>query len=453
MATVDDLRGLISANAVRVNEIRQLDDAMRSVFDKPYLPLDSQSRLATEYNQLITRSETNVCEMMVEATSNRLKVTGIRTDETSEPDMAVWGWWKRSRLNQTQKLLWRDALGLGDGFLLVSTDDDFGPDPRFTVESPLQIFPEYDPYDPMRVSRAVKVVGKYGWYYDDELIWPFYRDGRHSTQWEPAGDPIPHGGGECPIVRFPNKVDSLGRSESEIDKVLPIQARINQSLFDRLLVQRHQSWRQMAVTGATIQRDGDGKPIMPFEVGANRLLADENPDARFYSFPEATLDGLLKSIQEDIAAAAMVTATPPQYLPQASISSVSQEALVALEAAFVAKVDDRQAVFGESVERAMMIGGRMVGYEVPVSVETIWAELQLRSLAQKVDAATKLRSIGFPMRYIMETLGMTEDAIRRNLAEIERETNERARAEASAFNIAPQMSDSDMDDGESQPIS
>lgn len=451
MAIIDDFRNVISRNATRIVEVRQLDDAMRSVFDKPYLPLDSQSRLAQEYNQLITRSETNVCEMMVEATSNRLKVTGIRTDEDSEPDPVVWGWWKRSGLNQKQKLLWRDALGLGDGFLLVSTDDEFGPKtPRFTVESPLQIFPEYDSYDPMKVKRAAKVAGRYGWYYDDKQIWKFERDGIHATQWKLIEDPVEHNAGECPIVRIPNKVDSLGRSESEIDKVLPIQARINQSLFDRLLVQRHQSWRQLAVTGATIQRDADGKPIMPFETGANRLMVDENPDAKFYSFPEASLEGLLRSIQEDIAAAAMVTATPPQYLPQASISSVSQEAMVALEAAFVAKVDDRQAVFGESIERAMIIGGRMVGYDVPPSVQTVWAELQLRSLAQKVDAVVKLRSIGFPMRFIMETLGMTEDEIRRNLGEIEREANQRAAAEAAAFNVAPQLADVNMADGDSQ---
>ena len=51
----------------------------------------------------------------------------------------------------------------------------------------------------------------------------------------------------------------------------------------------------------------------------------------------------------------------------------------------------------------------------------------------------KLRSIGFPLRYVMETLGMTEDAIVRVLAEVDREANEKARAEAAAFNIAPQM--------------
>lgn len=440
MDAVDDFQDLIRANAKQLTEKRQLDDAMRSVFDKPYLPLDSQSRLAREYNQLITRSELNVCKMMVGATAHRLKITGIRTDENAEPDQRVWGWWKRSRLNQTQKVLWRDMLGLGDGFVLVSTDETFGADtPRFTVESPLQVHPEYDDYEPTRVKQAAKVAGLSGWLYTDDLIYKFARKSKDSQDWESAGAPIAHGGGECPIVRFPNKVDSLGRSESEIDPVLPIQARINQSIFDRLLVQRSQSWRQLAVSGATIQRDENGKPIQPFEVGANRLLVDENPDAKFWSLPEANLSGLLDAVREDIMAAAMVTSTPPQYLPQTSISSVAAETLVALEAAFVSKVDDCQSIAGESMERAMMIGGRMVGYDVPVSVEAIWADLQLRSLAQKVDAVVKLRSIGFPLRYVMETLGMTEDAIVRVLAEVDREANEKARAEAAAFNIAPQM--------------
>jgi hypothetical protein len=58
-----------------------------------------------------------------------------------------------------------------------------------------------------------------------------------------------------------------------------------------------------------------------------------------------------------------------------------------------------------------------------------------------VDAATKLRSIGFPLGYIAEMLGETPQAIPNLLAEIEAEQTSAAVAQAKSFGVITDVAD------------
>lgn len=434
MADGRDIAAVLDRHAGRASALRALDAALRGQFDPPYLPMRNRSQMAREYNDLIKRAETPILGMLIDAQVDRLRVIGVQVDQSADrPDNEVWGWWQSSSMDRSQTLLYRDSAAYGDGFLLVTLLDD--DTPRFSVESPLALAVEYDEEDPLLVRRAVKLVGEStAVLYDAEAITRFKRSVGSPSGWV-VESRWEHAAGQCPVVRFPNSIDSLGRSSSEIAPVLPIQARVNQGLFDRLLLQRSQSWKQRWATGMDIEVDAEGKPIAPFETGADTLLVNQSPDGRFGEFGQADLDPLIRSIDADVAAAAMITRTPPHFLPQATISSVSAEALVALEAAFSAKIAEKQGVLGEAHERALRIGGRMVGYDVPDSAEVIWSDLELRSLAQKADAATKLRSIGVPMRQVLELLGWSDQKIERVLAEQEREQVQAAQAQATAFGI------------------
>lgn len=430
MAEVRDLQDVIDSDAARQQSLEKLDRALHGDFAPPYLPAKGRGVLEREYDELIERSELPILGMLVSAQVDRLKVTGIRTDDSHTNDAEVWDWWQDSQLDRGQVMIYRDSAGYGDGFALAVPE---GGRPRFYVESPLCLHVEFDPLEPVRVKRAVKIVGNRAWLYDDEAIWQFRR-GDTISGWEAAGK-IEHAAGECPVVRFPNNLDSKGRSYSEVGPVLSTAQRIQQTLFDRLLIQRHQSWRQRWAVGITMERDEEGRPKAPFETGADTMLINEAPDGKFGEFSQASLDPLLKAIDSDLAAAAMITRTPPQFLPQASISSVSSEALVALESAFVSKIAEKQQLLGEQHERLIRIGGKMVGYTIPEDTEVVWADLELRSLAQRSDAALKLRSIGMPMRAVLEIMGYSSQSIERILAEMDRERLTDARAQAAAFGV------------------
>ena len=431
MAALDDFRSLIDGAAGRRESLLALDRALQGDHELPYMPLDERSRLQREYNALISRAQTHILGMIIEAQVDRLRVVGFRTDPAAGADMRVWGWWQASNLDQKQVLLYRDSAGYGDGYLLVTPGAQ---SPVFTVESPLSLSVELDPYDPTRVARAAKVVGDRGWLYTDAEIHEFERT-RPTMRWEAAGA-IRHNGGECPIVRYPNNLDSLGRASSEVKQVLPIQARINQAIFDRLLQQRSATWKQRWAVGIDVERDDAGNAVAPLETGSDTLWINENPDGKFGEFSATSIEPLIQAVSADISDAAMVTRTPPTFLPQASISNVSGEALVALEAAFTSKIAEKQSILGESHERAMRIGGKMIGYPVPNDAETVWQDLELRSLAQRTDSAVKLRSMGLPMRFVLESMGHSKTEIDRILGEIQAEQRTGAAMQAAAFGVS-----------------
>jgi len=431
MGVSDDFDALLDQNRERWNALQPLDDALRNVFRPPYLPSEDATKLAVEYNQLVQRSELNLLRLVVDALIDRLQVVGFREDKGDRPHGQVWDWWQESALDQRQVLVHRDAASYGDGFVLVTPGED---SPRITPESPLLLAVEYDPYDPSKVLRAGKQIGRKGWLYlPDEIISLQQRDD-WNVRWEVV-DVVPNPSGMCPVVRFANNLDSAGRSMSEVAGVLSVQERIHQTVFDRLLLQRSQAWRQRWASGITIDRDENGQPINPFELGADRILIGDNPDVKFGEFSQADITGLLRAIDDDLQAVALISRTPPHYLPSSSISNISGETLAALEAALESKVRERQQLWGESWEQAMRIGGAMVGVEIGSSAETVWAREELLSEAQRVDAATKLASIGIPMEYILERMSLTPQEIERVMNAYREQEATTARAQAQAFGV------------------
>lgn len=430
MDVIKTVKAMIEEGAQKWQRLDVLDKALHWEFDPPYLPAANRSALAREYDALISRAELPILPMIVDALVDRLQVTGFRASGAEEPSAEVWEWWQTSGLDQSQVKVYRDAVGLGDGYVSITPDAGI---PRFRPESPLSLSVAYDPADPMTIVQAVKVVGKVAWLYTDTAIYRL-EQGKNNATWNVVGE-VAHAAGVCPIVRFPNEVDSLGRSYSEIEPVLPIQARINQTVMDRLLLQRSQAWRQRWVAGIEVEKGADGRAIPPFETGADTLLVAPSETTKFGEFAQSDLDGLLKACDADVAAAAMTSRTPPHYLPQANISNVSEAALVALEAGFTSKVMERQALWGESWERTMRVGGAMVGVKIDPDAEVIWRDLELRSEAQKVDAATKLRTIGVPLGPVLERLGYTPQQIERIQAEAAAEALSSAAAQAKAFGV------------------
>ena len=427
-----DLDNLLGANQARWRELAVIDDGLRNQWEPPYIPSEDRSNLALEYNELIRRSELNILPLVIDAMVDRLKVVGFRNKPSdSKSDKDVWGWWQKSHLDQRQVLVHRDAAALRDGFVLVTPDGDA---PHFQPESPLTMAIEQDPYNPMRIVRAAKQYGDKAWEYTEDAIISYELNGGPGGRWKEV-EFLEHAAGECPVVRFPNQLDSMGRSMSEVEPVLPVQRRIHQSIMDRLLLQRSQAWRQRWVSGIVVDRDDEGKPLNPFKVGADRLLVGDSPDVKFGEFQQADLTGLLRAVDDDIRAVALITRTPPHYLPGSSISNISAEALTALEAALEARVAERKMLWGESWESAMRIGGRMAGREIDDSAEVIWADLELRSDSQRVDAATKLASIGVPLEFLLERLSLSPQEIERILKAAEKQAAKDAKAQAAAFGV------------------
>ena len=423
-------------------QLKEWDEYYRGDFGQASLPSTNHSAVAREYDDLLKRADLPICALVVNAVTERLKVDGFRDPQSEDTDERLWSWFQSSKMDGRQQLLYNDALIFGDAFLSITPGGD---KPLFRAESPLNMVVKYDPTDPMRVEMAAKQVGDYGWLYTDEFIYSLYYEKTTPSGWIITGA-VEHAGGQCPIVRFPNRVDSRGRSMSEISLVASIQRRIIQTVFDRLMVQRAAAWRQRWVSGISVDTDADGNPVAPFNIGVDQLVISEDPDTKFGDWAASDFKDHMEAVDLDIRQAAAVTSTPPHLLAPHTISNISAEALVALEAGLTSKVQDRQLTFGESWEESLRIGGRMVGESVKDDIETVWANLERRSDAQKVDSAIKLRSIGLPMPYLLERIGLTPQAINRVMSSIEEEQASAANLSAAAFGLGAGQAPVDAED-------
>lgn len=437
MSEVDDLQALIDRNREDRETLDQYGDYFKGEFEPPYLPSTSRSALSREYGDLMKRSSLNICGNAVTAVTDRLRVDGYRTS-TGGVDDLVWSWWQANSLDARQGMAYQDSLVYADGYALATPPTDDMPGvPRLTVESPKLLRVKMDDADPYRIIMAAKVVDDRAWlYYPDRIV------ALSKQPQRPAGErtwvivsETPHAAGVVPLVRFPNRLASDGESESEIAQIAPTQRRINQTIFDRMMIQKWATWKQRWASGIDVEKDADGRAVPPFRVGVDQLAVSPNPDAKFGEWSESPIGELLKAVDDDIRHAAAITQTPPHLLSPTTIANISAEALVALEAGLSSKVAARQADWGEAWERLMVIAGSIVGVEVPADAEMVWANLEARSQAQVVDAVVKLKSIGLPMSYLLERMGLTPQQIERTLAEQASEASSAAALSAAAFGI------------------
>jgi len=413
---VKALRDTLQLGAQQSSKLRPLDDQMRGIFEAPFYPSDGHTTVEREYRQLVTRAELPMLSMIVRAVVDRLLVDGITVG--GDPEEQYWDWWQSSRLDARQSQIYADALTYGDGYLVVTPGEN---GPVFTPESPMVLAVQNSPYDPMATQVAAKQIGEdRAWLYTDEAIYAFERE-RSPQQWRVVAE-TPHAAGVCPVVRFPNRLDSAGRSMSEVLEVLPIQRRINQTIMTRLLLEASAAWRQRWVAGIDVDNDADGNAIPPFRMGVDKLLVAPDSDTTFGEFSESSTQDLMAAVEQDLRHIAVCTQTPPTLFAVTSISNISSESLAALEGGLTRKVGVKQSNFGESLEYAMRIGGAMVGVTVPDGLEMSWKDLEISSVSQRSNAYVQLRGSGLPVEYLAETvLNLTPQSIERLKAQLAQE--------------------------------
>lgn len=427
------LRGLAS---------RQLDEqAMKAETFQAYYDgevavmalMDTDERRA--FRQFLAEAGANWCELVVNAVAERLQVTGFRFG-TDEDNDAAWALWQANRMDADAELVQTDALVTGRGFLLVQPDEDNPTGVSITPESPLEATVLYEPG-----NRRARMAG-YKRYADEEsgdvtdiLILP----GLIATWYPREALPVieDNPAGTVGLIEIVPQPRTVGDPRSELTPALVIQDRINTVIFNRMVSADYGAFRQIWATGIKmarrIVRENEGeetqRAVRPFDVGANRLLANEDPQGRFGSFPESTLSGYLSAVEQDVNHLAAITQTPPHYL-LGQMVNLSADAIKASEAGLVAKVRRRARHIGEAYEEAVRVALAITGNPAAafIGAEVVWADFETRSEGQRVDALVKMRTLGVPLDVLWERWGASPQEITRwhELAEAEAATGPEA---------------------------
>lgn len=395
-------------------KLDRLDKWWRWDHDKPHQP----SRQATaEYKELMARSMTPWLGLVVTAVAQTLEVEGYSGDtaEAKEWDAAVWRWWQANRLDSRQSAVHEEALAYGYSYVRVANGKNLltgAPEPIIRGVSPRRMiasyrdvvvddFPvyalEYD-FKPLKhPDTGITARGLELRIWDNQnehVLHRFDKDGKFIH----VADSL-HGASVCPVVKFANKPDNEGRTPGEVEPFISVAARIDQTTFDRLVVQRFSSWVVRTIAGMSSPDTEEGETAARLRLRVEDLLIADDPDTKFGSLPATPLDGFIRAKEADVRDLAAVSQTPPNHL-LGEMVNLSAEALAAGEASRERKSSKRKTSFGESWELVFRLSASMMGVsEVATDVggQVRWADIESRSLAQAADALGKLSTmLGIP---------------------------------------------------------
>jgi hypothetical protein len=423
-ALASDLLSIIADDEERLERI---DSYINGIQDEPYMPDNADG----EYRLLAKRAVSNWMPLIIGTPAQALYVDGFRpsrsttkTDDRSTPE---WKHWQNSSLDARQLAIHRAALGYGHSFTVTEKRNG-----KVITKglSPLRTAALYEDAANDNAPRAALTITKYPVAENNKTTPGEARLWTEQHEFKVLFDALSdeqkvrivgkksHGAPECPVTRFACAVDLEGRTVGVVEPMIPLQNRINQTVFDLLVTQTFASFKVRWVTGMAppmqmrmLDADGvettdptlavdvvpridnNGNPVpSPIDHNARRFLFAEDSDTNFGTLDETPLDGFISSIDMSIRHLAAVSQTPPHYL-LGQIANLSAEALTAAETALSRKVAEFRSAFGESWERVFRIAGAMAGdtgvFE-DMAGEVLWRDMESRSLAQSADALGKL---------------------------------------------------------------
>lgn len=392
--------------------------------DQP-LPVLHDRVLSLQYERLLKHSQTNVCGLIADAVQQRMQVDGFRVVGSTETNDEAWRIWQENHLDADFDLVLREMLATGYSYMMVWPDADDETTPIITPESCRDTITVADPGNRRKVSAALRVWvdelsgdifanlytpnALYKWRskYDDLVSsGDDYERKWEIRQVEGEAWPAPNPLGVVPVIPFINDPDMYGNGRSEFEQALKIQDRLNKRLTDLAITIEYGSFKQKWATGFDVPTDEDGQPLDDIKTAITRMIVSENPDTKFGAFDATDPSPILEAVKTDIIHALAVTQTPPSHSVMTMVN-IGTDAIRETGAALVTKVWARNRFTGESLEQVMRLALRSAGSEADSRMETVWHSPETYTLAERADAATKYRSIGYPTRKILEMDGKT----------------------------------------------
>lgn len=371
----------------------------------------------------VTRLSVNIPRVLVDSVAERLRIVGF----TGSPDdERLWSDWLYSDMDQLAAVAHREALCLGDSFVIVWANRHG--DPRVTVESARQVAAVTDPAT-RQITAAVKRWEADGathavLYEPDRITrWLSPQLGAATLGWRKV-ETITNPLGVVPVVRLRNGGRLLEDGVSEMRDVLTLTDALAKLLLDMMTASEYGARPRRWASGVELEErnvlDDQGQPtgetvtVNPFPE-TDKMMISEVAEARFGQLPGADLAAYEKAIGVLMRQISAVSGLPEHMLGIGGDNPTSADAIRASEAALTARAEARQQTFGRSWEDVARLAVAVRSGVDPVSVNlrVQWADPSTRSVAQEADAVVKLHAAGIlPTTYALAKLGYSADEIR-----------------------------------------
>ncbi len=388
------------------------------------------------FGMLFAAFSDNLCKPVVNATLDRLEVTGwavanapegVSTEEAKKAARALWD---LSKLDLMSGRVHKEALIKGDAYVMVWPDE--GGMPRFYFQRPECVYLEYSDEDPGRILWAAKT-----WEADDDRqrVNVYFPDrvekwvtpkpvSRHQVkatafvpfEEEEGGPEIPNPYARVPIFHFAPEGGDGEEGTPELCDATSIQDALNKSVCDLLVAMEFASFPQRYAIGLEVEVDpATGKPVgaPPFQAGPGRIWSMGNTEGSFGSFPTADVEKLAGVADGFRLEMARVTGTPLSYMALTGTSNVSGDALKALDARMVKKAKRRQREFGavwaDAMNFAFSVAAKAGGASANgLQVVPVWEPAEYVNPKERADVAAIEKDLGIPLEVVFEHYGAEE---------------------------------------------
>jgi hypothetical protein len=396
------------------------DEADAVFGGRPYKPHNAQT--TDEFDDLGTRTPTPWAGLIVRALAQTAFVDGIRMPGKQD-NMQAWKTFQANRWDARQGPVHFASIGMGTAYGVVLP----GKDPltgakraKMLTRSAKAMAAFYNADDDEWPDFAIEAhkqygkneLGQYvhsGWAVRlyDEQVWHRLSckgDGSDLKDWtyidhEPHGLPVP------PVARCVNRIDLDGRATGEIEPVLPLLRRVDQDVFDRLIVQRFGAWTVRYI--AAMAKPAGNAEAAPLRLSLMDFLVSGDAETKFGAIEGTDPKGFTELTDADLRMLAAVTQTPPHHLLGLS-SNLQAEALAAAESGLQRKSADFKMNAGEFHEQmarlTAMVDGN-IDEANAFDMQVRWRDTESRSLTQAADALGKMAiQMKIPVEMLWERL-------------------------------------------------
>jgi hypothetical protein len=406
------------------------------------------AQLQTEFGNALTTLSCNRCAPVVDTIADKLQIEGFTDRSAFDMGDEATTFWTENDMDLISGEVHTEALTTGDAYAIVWPDADGTPIIYPQKSEQIAVLYDYERRQMHVAAKAWRVRGGF-WrlnlYYEDRLekyvsrrpdailpnvieTWNQYQD-EEDGQW-----PIPHDFGRVPIFHFATNARTGQYGKSELQDIIPLQDRLNQTLANLAIAEEFQSYRQRWATGIQPQFDEEGNPISPFAngSGAGRLWITSEEGVKFGEFSAADLNQFGVIIEGHEKLIARTARIPIHYIVQGG-TPPSGEALKTAEAPFQSKIVDRQRSFGAVWADLMdFIMFRTTGK--PTRLKTQWKSAEPRSDTDFWSQAVVKREMGVSPVQILKEGGYSDEEIARFPDEMQAFDNTMGDAVARAFN-------------------
>lgn len=327
--------------------------------------------------------------LMVDTFAQQLYVAGYR-QEGSKQNEEAWQTWEFNDMKTQQLAVARATMIYGYSYVRVT--DGLGP----SGES-------------MAVLRGVDPQNAFGIYDDPFAEYPLYMlEKRYNGTyrwWTETGYSIinrvdgefqfisahAHSYGVVPFVRYVNQVDLQGRCWGDVEPLVELAARMDKTIFDRLLVQHYNSFKIRWAIGLEQPDSEEAIAGQKFRMANETVLVSSNPDAEFGTLDETRMDPFIAAYKNDLESFLNNAQLPPELA--GLVANLSADAMAGARRSTEQKLYEKQTVLGQAHARVMRLAARIEGRGDDAndfSARIHWQDMSVTSLAQFADAWGKM---------------------------------------------------------------